>query len=152
MIISRSDKRSETEIHDSVVKFCWNLSLTLYFCGRVRGCYIYKYAICLQKFCNKTMPFTKSKIQSNLSSLRARKEQDVDLGFSCFPRIFLILFSASSIGKVSGSRLLHSGPDKLLKLKCAPAQSSSRNKQLLYICLGPIQICTSSLGWKLTKE
>ena len=105
-----------------------------------KGCYIYKYAICLQKFCNKTMPFTKSKIQSNLSSLRARKEQDVDLGFSCFPRIYLILFSASSIGKVSGSRLLHSRPDKLLKLKCAAAQSSSETNNYTMYWIQPIKM------------
>ena len=92
------------------------------------------------KNCNKTMPFTKSKIQSNLSSLRARKEQDVDLGFSCFPRIYLILFSASSIGKVSGSRLLHSGPDKLLKLKCAAAQSSLETNNYTMYCIQPIQM------------
>ena len=96
--------------------------------------------ICSKVIFDCNMFFTKSKIQSNLSSLWARKEQDVDLGFSCFPRIYLILFSASSIGKVSGGRLLHSGPDKLLKLKCAAAQSSFRNKQLLWICIQPIQI------------
>ena len=97
--------------------------------------------ICSKVIFDCNMFFTKSKIQSNLSFLsEPEKEQDVDLGFSCFPRIYLILFSASSIGKVSGGRLLHSGPDKLLKLKCAAAQSSFGNNQLLWICILPIQI------------
>ena len=67
--------------------------------------------------CIFTKPCPLSKEQSNLSSFRPREEKDVDWGFSCYPRIYLILFSASSIGKVSGSRLLHSGQDKLVKIK-----------------------------------
>ena len=71
----------------------------------------------LDGLCIFTKPCPLSKEQSNLSSFRPRKEKDVDWGFSCYPRIYLILFSASSIGKVSGSRLLHSGQDKLVKIK-----------------------------------